>query len=182
MAIDVYQQCINPITGETFKAIAQTPYAFSLQWTVQPKGYVPLEHLHYNQDQTVYVHKGQLKMVIEGKEHIAGPGEKIVVMKGKRHMAFNNKEDILDTTIELRPALDQEKFMQCYYGLIADGYIDENGSPRQSMMAYMLKKMKCKAVMRPASVPASTFKMTLSFFYMLGTLKGWNKLYSKYTQ
>jgi len=182
MAIDVYQQCINPITGETFKALNETPYAYSMLWTVQPKGYVPIEHLHYHQDETFHVQKGQLKMVIEGKEHIAGPGEKIVVMKGKQHIAFNNKEEILEATIEYRPALDQEKFMQCFYGLITDGYIDEKGAPSVPMIGYMLKKMKCKAMARPASIPAPMFKMALSFFYLLGTLKGWGKLYDRYTK
>lgn len=182
MAIDVYQRCTNPITGETFKALSQTPYAYTMQWTVQPQGYVPLEHLHYNQDEIFYVQKGQLKMIIDGQEQIAGPGEKIIVAKGKKHIAFNNKEDVLETTVEYRPALDQEKFMQCFNGLINDGYVDEKGSPRIRMMGYMLKKMKCQAMARPASIPAPMFKIALRFFYLLGSLKGWSKLYEKYTK
>jgi hypothetical protein len=123
-----------------------------------------------------------LKMVVDGKEHIAGPGEKIIVAKGKKHIAFNNREDVLETTIEYRPALDQEKFMQCYTGLINDGYIDEKGAPRVPMMGYMLKKMKCKAMAGPTNIPAPMFKLALGIYYVLGSLKGWGKLYEKYTK
>lgn len=182
MAIDVYKECINPITGETFKGLTLTPYAYTMQWTVQPGGFVPIEHLHFNQDEVFHVKKGQLKILIEGKEHIAGRGEKVVVTRGKRHLAFNNSDTVLEAHVEFRPALDQEKFMQCYTGLISDGHIDENGAPRVPMMGYMLKKMKCKAMARPTSIPAPLFKLALNFFLLIGGIKGWNKLYNKYTK
>lgn len=182
MAIDVYKECINPITGETFRGLSITPDAYTMQWTLQPGGYVPIEHLHYHQDEVFHVKKGQLKVLIEGKEHIAGPGEKIVVARGQRHLAFNNAGTVLETQVEFRPALDQEKFMQCYTGLIKDGYIDEKGAPRIPMMGYMLKKMNCKAIARPTSIPAPMFKLALNLFLFLGGIKGWNKLYEKYTQ
>ena len=182
MAIDVYKECINPITGETFKGLTLTPYAYTMQWTAQPGGYLPIEHLHCNQDQIFYVKKGQLKVLIEGKEHIAGPGENVVVTKGKRHLAFNNQDTVLETHIELRPALDQEKLMQCFTGLIKDGHIDENGAPRMSMLSYMLRKMKCKAMIRPTNVPASMFKLSLNISLVIGGMKGWDKLYQKYTR
>ena len=182
MAIDIYKDSINPITGETFKGLSITPYAYTMQWTVQPGGYVPIEHLHCNQDEIFHVKKGQLKVLIEGKEYVAGPGEKIVVTKGKRHLAFNNDGTVLETQVEFRPALDQEKFMQCYTGLIKDGHIDENGAPRIPMLGYMLRKMKCQAMARPASIPAPMFKLTLNVFLLIGGMKGWGKLYKKYTQ
>jgi quercetin dioxygenase-like cupin family protein len=182
MAVDIYEQCINPITGETFKGLTTTPYAFSMQWTTKPTGHVPLEHIHDNQDEIFRVKKGELKLLIEGKEHIAGPGEMIIVGKGKRHAAFNNTDNGLDILIEYRPALDQEKIIQCYCGLINDGYVDEKGSVSVPMMGYMLKKMKCKAMTHPAGISMTKFKIKMMKFYLKGTLEGWGKLYKKYTQ
>jgi hypothetical protein len=153
-----------------------------MQWIVKPEGYVPFEHVHYNQDETFHVKKGELRVMIEGKAHIAGPGQKIVVTKGKRHIAFNNKNEDLDTLLEYRPALDHERLSQCFNGLINDGYIDKKGCISIPMMGYCLKKMKCKAMARPTSIPAPAFKLALIAFYVMGTLKGWNKLYDKYTK
>jgi quercetin dioxygenase-like cupin family protein len=181
MAINIYDNCTNPITGETFKGLSQNAYSFTLKWTLQPKGYFPFEHVHYNQDEIYHVEKGELKVAINGKEHIAKAGEKIIVHKGERHIASNNREEEMNAIIEFRPALDQEKFIQCYNGLINDGYIDEKGALSIPMMGYCLKKMKCKAMFRPTSIPAAAYKIALNLFYAIGILKGWDKLYQKYT-
>ena len=93
-----------------------------------------------------------------------------------------NKDEELETLIEYRPALDQVRLMQCYNGLVNDGYLNESGSVNMRMMGYMVKKMRCKALARPASVPASVFKLMLNVSYLIGKLSGWNKLYEKYTQ
>ncbi|HTI57815.1 cupin domain-containing protein [Mucilaginibacter sp.] len=182
MAINIYEQSINPINGEALTAISLTPYAFTMQWISKPGVKLPFQHLHYYQDEIYYVKKGEIKVLMDGKEHVAGPGEKVIVPKGKRHAAINNKDEELETLIEYRPALDQVRLMQCYNGLVNDGYLNESGSVNMRMMGYMVKKMKCKALARPASVPASVFKLMLNVSYLIGKLSGWNKLYEKYTQ
>jgi hypothetical protein len=50
------------------------------------------------------------------------------------------------------------------------------------MMGYFLRRSRCQAIARPTSVPAAAFNIALSFFYIMGTLRGWNKLYRKYTE
>ena len=182
MAINIYDSYTNPISGETFKGISITPEAFTMQWTLQPKGYVPFEHVHYHQDEIFHVRKGELKILIDGKEHIAGPGDTITVPKGQPHVASNNKNEVLDSIVEYRPALDHEKFNQCLCGLTADGYIDKKGGVSIPMMGFCLKKMKCQAMARPTNIPAPAFKMALNVFYVMGLLRGWSKLYRKYTE
>jgi quercetin dioxygenase-like cupin family protein len=181
MAIDIYDSCTNPITGETFKGISLNSNAYVMQWTVQPGGYVPIEHIHYNQDEIFQVRQGELKVIIVGKEHIAKAGEIVVVPKGMPHIASNNKNETLDTRVEYRPALDHAQFAQCFNGLINDGYLDKKGATNIPMMGYFLKKMNCRAMARPTNIPAPFFKLALNVFYLMGTLKGWNKLYEKYT-
>jgi quercetin dioxygenase-like cupin family protein len=181
MATNIFDRCTNPITGETFKAVSLTPYAFTMQWTVQSGRHVPLEHLHEHQDEIFYVKKGEIKVLVEGKAHIAGEGQKVIIAKGKRHAAFNNGKDELDTWVEYRPPLDQHRIYQCYNGLINDGYLDKKGSVSVAMMCYMLKKMKCKAMLRPTGMSGPLFKLALNLYYWAGAMKGWDKLYAKYT-
>jgi quercetin dioxygenase-like cupin family protein len=181
MAINIYESYSNPVSGETFKGISLTPEAYTMLWTLQPKGYVPFEHVHYNQDEIFHVQKGELKVVINGVAHIAGAGETITVPKGKRHIASNNKDEVMDAVVSYVPALDHERFTQCFCGIMADGYIDKKGGINIPMMGYCLRKMKCKAMARPTNIPAPAFNMALNVFYLMGMFKGWGKLYKKYT-
>ena len=182
MAINIYENCSNPVTGETFKGISLTPEAYTMQWTLQPEGYVPIEHIHFNQDEIFYVRQGELKVLIEGREYVAGPSETIIVPKGLRHTALNNKNEVMEAVVEYKPALDHDKFAQCFNGLINDGYLDKKGGISIPMMGYFLRKMKCKAMARPTNIPAPAFKAALNVFYLIGTLRGWDKLYKKYTE
>ncbi|MFI5161810.1 MAG: cupin domain-containing protein [Sphingobacteriales bacterium] len=182
MAINIYDICTNPVTGETFKVVSVTPYSFTMRWTVKPGGHTAFEHIHYKQDEIFRVKKGELRILIEGKEHIVSIGNMIIVPKGKRHIVYNNSHDVLDTNIELRPVLDHPKITQCFNGLLSDGHVDEKGAINMPMMLYFLQKMKCKGMARPSGISASTFKFLLIKYYLLGTFKGWDKLYDKYTK
>lgn len=181
MAVNIYDECINPITGEILKGISVTPYAFKMQWIKKAEqNHAAAAHIHINQDEIFYVNKGELKLLVNDKEHRAGPGEKIIVGRGKPHVVVNSTDE-LDVTLEYRPALDYEKFLQCYEGLINDGYIDDKGFADIKMMAYFIKKMKCQSMTIPADIPAKKFKLLLHKYYLLGMMKGWNRLYKKYT-
>ena len=181
MATNLYQNITNPVSGEAFKCLSVTPEAYTMQWTLQPEGYVPFEHVHYHQDEVFRVQKGELKVVINGVAHYAGPGESIVVPKGAAHIAMNNRAEVMDSVVSYTPALDHEKFSQCLCGLIEDGYTDAKGGVSIPMMGYFLKKMKCQAMARPTNIPEPAFNMALNVFYIMGSLSGWNKLYKKYT-
>jgi hypothetical protein len=182
MAINVYDRCTNPITGEILKGISVTSYVFTMQWIKKAgSDHSAVPHIHINQDEIFYVNKGQLKLRIGNKERTAGPGEKIIVGRGKSHIVVNTPEE-LDITLECRPALDYEKLLQCYEGLIQDGYTDEKGAVDMRMMAYFMKKMKCRSITIPADMPLKKFKWMLHRYYLLGMTKGWISLYKKYTQ
>jgi hypothetical protein len=48
MAVNLYDGFINEITGESFRCISFSKGTFAFEWTVQPNGYVPFEHIHIN--------------------------------------------------------------------------------------------------------------------------------------
>jgi len=181
MAINIYESFTNPVSGETFKCISLDPRTYTMQWILQPSGYVPFEHIHFHQDEIFHVQQGELKVVINGKASIASAGQTITVPKGARHIASNNKNELMEAIVEYTPALDYDKFIQCFCGLTTDGYIDAKGGISIPMMGYFLKKMKCKAMARPTNIPGPAFSMALNVFYIMGMVKGWSKLYHKYT-
>lgn len=181
MAINIYDNCTNPVSGESFRTISSDPDAYVMQWTVQPKGYVPFEHIHLNQDEIFHVKRGELKILMNGKTHLAAEGGAIIVPKGVAHTAFNNGDGILDCVVEYKPGLDHDIFMQCLIGLTKDNLIDKKGGIDIPRMGYFLTRMKAKCMTRPTQIPAPLFKMALKVFYLRGVLSSWSKLFEKYT-
>ena len=182
MATDLFKSFTNPISKETFRTISFDKDKYSMEWNLQPEGYVPFEHVHYHQEETFHVKKGELRVVIDGKEYIASAGQSITVPIAASHIAYNNKKESLEATVDYTPGLDYENFMKCFIGLMADGYIDKAGGVNIPMMGYMIKRMKLEALTRPTNIPAAAFGMSLYVFYMMGVVSGWGKLYDKYSK
>lgn len=168
MATNIYEPSTNPVSGETFRAISFDKDALVMQWTVQPKGYVAFEHIHLNQDETFRIKNGEIRIVMNGKEYIARRGETINVRKGIAHIAYNNKEDVLDCLVEYKPGLDHDTFMQCFCGLVNDRLLDAKGGIDIPKMGYFLTRMKAKCMARPTAIPAPLFNLALRLFYVRG--------------
>ncbi|MCE3294416.1 MAG: cupin protein [Crocinitomicaceae bacterium] len=181
MATDLYAGFTNPNAGETFRCISNDEEAFIFEWIVQPGGHVPNPHIHFTQDELFHVRSGTTRMVLDGKEYIGNAGDSINVPKGISHIAYNDTNEALTCIVEFRPALDTFKFFQCMGGLVLDKDYDKNGQVNIPKMCYFMKKMKAKSITRPTKIPAPVFKIVLQLFYITGTIRGWNKYYTKYT-
>lgn len=181
MPTNIYETCTNPISGETFRTISFDENAYIMQWKLEPKGYVPFEHIHLNQDEIFHIKKGEMLIVMNGNDHIVKEGESITVPKGTAHKAYNNKEEVLDSIVEYRPGLDHDRFMECLCGLTNDKYLDNKGGISIPRMGYFLKRMNAKCMARPTEIPAPMFNIALVFFYIRGLISGWSSLYNKYT-
>lgn len=179
MPVDLFQPVTNPITKETSRTLSVNTEAYVFEWIVAPGGYVPFEHIHLVQDEIFRVEAGEVKLVIDGKEFIGKPGDVITVPKGKRHIAYNNKNETLKAIVEFRPGLDMHLLEQCYNGLLLDGEYDKKGSPPILKLGYFMKGMQ--ALTRPTSIPAFAFGLMVNFSYRLGVSLGWKNLYKKYT-
>lgn len=83
MPTNIYKPITDLISGETFRCISSDEKAFVMEWTVQPHGYVPFEHIHLNQDEIFEIQEGEMNVLIDGKEYIGRAGDTIVVPKGK---------------------------------------------------------------------------------------------------
>lgn len=182
MAIDLYQPFTNPVTGETFRCISNTEDAYVMEWTVQPRGYVPFEHIHVAQEEIFHVRQGQIRVLIDRKEHIGTAGETLVVPRATRHIAYNHGSDTLVCVVEYKPALDISRMFQCSGGLTCDGDVRGRYGINIPKMMYFMKRMRAQAVARPANVPALVYALLMNACFVAGSLAGWDRLYRRYTE
>jgi hypothetical protein len=66
--------------------------------------------VHPLAEETFTVHQGALKVVIEGREHVAGPGQSVTVPRGARHFFANAHDGETRATVEFQPAQDFIRF------------------------------------------------------------------------
>ena len=180
MAIDLYQPFTNPITRETFRCLSFTEEAFTMEWTVHPGGYVPFEHIHPRQDEIFHVKQGEMRAMIDRQECIGKAGETVLVPRGVRHIAYNDKPEPLVCHVDYRPGLDHYRAMQCFAGLTIDNYIDRRGLVDIPRIMYLLKKIDARSLVRPAFAPEPLFRLGMSFFYIVGSILGWEVFYQRY--
>lgn len=182
MAIDLYKPFTNPITKETFRCISSTREAYTMEWTVHPGGYVPFEHVHVCQDETFHVEKGEIRARVNGKILYGKPGDSLTAPRGVRHIAYNNDKDAkLVCIVDYKPGLDHYTTMQCFAGLTLAGSLDRRGLVSIPKIMYLLKKGNILSLPRPAFAPDPLFRLGMNFFYIVGTMLGWESLYREYT-
>lgn len=182
MSVNLFKGFHNKIAGESFRCLSFDEKAFVFEWNVQPEGYVPFEHIHLNQEEVFHIEQGEIRLTIDGKDHIGRAGDTITVPRGKRHIARNNKPDLLSCIVEYKPGLDTYTFFQCFAGLTIDQDTDKKGKINIAKMLYFTKKMKAQCITRPTSIPAPIFYLAVNACFIAGRLLGWNKLFEKYTK
>ena len=181
MPVDLYEPFKNPITGETFRCLSLSEEAYTTEWLLEPDGYVPFRHIHVRQDEIFHVQGGETRVVIDGREHIGAPGQTVRVPRGVRHIAYNNKPELLRCVVEYRPALDHYRVMQCFGGLTLDRDVGRGGIVNIPKMMYFMQEMNAQAVAIPSFVPAPFFGLFMRVFHIVGSTAGWDELYRKYT-
>lgn len=182
MAIDLYQPFTNPVTRETFRCLSCTEDAYVMEWIVEPKGYVPFEHIHVSQDEIFHVQQGEIRVVVDRREQTGKAGQTVTVPRGTRHIAYNNTPETLICIVEYKPGLDISRSFQCFSGLTCDGDVYGRYGINIPKMMYFMKRMNVKALARPATVPDPVFRVLMNLFYAYGSLAGWEKMYKKYTE
>ena len=182
MAIDLYQPFTNPVTKETFRCLSQTEEAYVMEWIVEPKGYVPFEHIHVAQDEIFHVRQGEIRVLINRQQQIGGSGQTVTVPRGTRHIAYNNTAERLVCVVEYRPGLDISKFFQCFGGLTCDRDVYGRYGINIPKMMYFMKRTNAQVMARPSSLPGPVFAVLMNVFYVFGSLAGWESLYKKYTE
>lgn len=83
----------GPMTA-LFKADGdETAHRYSVsEWTLEPRSEGPGGHVHEANDDVFYVLEGEVTFVVDGEEHVVGPGGYVQASAGVRH-DFRNDTD-----------------------------------------------------------------------------------------
>jgi len=131
-----FRPFFNPATGEwiTYTAIAEDTDGRLVRftWRKAPGGVIA-EHIHPRQDEQFTILAGQAHFTLNGEEHVAGPGQTIVVPAGVPHSVANPGPAQIDAIVERRPALQAKEFHEAVAGLVADGKARPTGAPKNPL-------------------------------------------------
>ena len=115
----------NPVTGErlTWEQVAAGTAGRLVQgeMVLPPGGFVAAEHVHPKQEERYEVLSGELRLRLDGKALLAGPGDRVIVPIGRPHIWWNDGPDEVRFRVEVTPALRFETFLETVFGLAADG-------------------------------------------------------------
>jgi Cupin domain len=96
---------------------------------VAPRGAIK-PHIHPNMEETFRILTGPITFRIDGVESTHEVGETVVIPRGAVHEWWNPVESTeVGATMEFRPALDMETFFETWFGLAADGKLNDDGRP-----------------------------------------------------
>jgi mannose-6-phosphate isomerase-like protein (cupin superfamily) len=156
----------NPFSRETFtfSGSADDPEVARFDIALEPGGTGganALVHFHPKADERFAVRSGRLKVVLDDKEHFIGPGEDIVVPRGRPHFFANGYERTTETTVELRPAQQHVRFFANMASLARDHaeWFSDQGFPHFLLAALMLHSYRdhLYGVVLPQPLPKLLF-------------------------
>jgi hypothetical protein len=99
-----------------------------------------LEHVHPLAVETFAVHKGFLKVVIAGREHLAGPGDVVTAPKGAPHHFANGHDGETQATVTFEPAQNFIRFFANFASTTQQypQWYSKRGDPRLLLVAFTL--------------------------------------------
>ena len=103
------------------------------------RGFLAQGHVHPTQVERLEMIEGSMKVVIEGKEHLIGPGQSIEVPAGAPHSQIPAGEGEGRLRIQVRPAGDTQGFLERLAEICAAGQMTRGGFPRPVAGARLIK-------------------------------------------
>ncbi|MEA2312537.1 MAG: hypothetical protein QOE28_2505 [Solirubrobacteraceae bacterium] len=104
------------------------------------RGIIAQPHVHLVQSERHEVIEGELRLRIEGREHVLGPGEAMVVPPGARHTQRPGKGGGEGRVrVQLRPAGDAIEFLERLAELGAHDQYNRLGLPRPVAAAHLVE-------------------------------------------
>ncbi len=123
----------NPVTGEraVVRVGTEEPggQAVVTDLYVLPGGAVVGEHVHPAIEETFEVVGGLVGFRIDGRESVAGPGERLHVPPGTAHDWWNAGAEEAHVVVEIRPGARFEQMVLNLFGLAQDGRTNRKGMP-----------------------------------------------------
>ena len=127
----------NPVTGERIAFRERTEAGLRFEYALEPDGFAvgKVDHVHPGQRERIAVEAGRLGVRIGGDEWTATPGTRFAVPPGSDHTIWNDGDEPVRTTIELRPALESHRLFETLFGLAREGKTNDWGLPGPLQLA-----------------------------------------------
>ena len=148
----------NSISGEeiTFlRTAADTDgEQLEIELRLSPDGHVPGAHVHPEQEERFEVLEGSMKFRLGLKRIVAGPGDVVVVPRGKVHRFENAGDTDAIARVTVTPALDMEQLFRTAIDLANAGHTNSKGMPNPLHLALFVRRFarEVRAPFPPAFV------------------------------
>ena len=171
----------NPKTGEriVFRQTAQDTNGELLQFDLflKPHGFVPVEHIHSQQEERVEVISGSAGYRLGGKEESLSAGQAAVLPLRISHTLWNDTDDETHLVMEVRPALSMETVLETLFGLARDGKTNDKGMPNPLHGALLAREYELFL----AGPPIPLQRAGMAVLAPLARLLGYRAHYERYS-
>jgi mannose-6-phosphate isomerase-like protein (cupin superfamily) len=134
----------NPVTGERAMVRVGTEESggelLVADLYIRPGGAVAGEHVHPNIEERFTVIEGRVGFRLDGREAIAGLGERLRVPPGVAHDWWNAGEEEAHVVVEIRPGKRFEEMICNLFGLARDGKTNSKGMPSLLQLAMIARE------------------------------------------
>jgi quercetin dioxygenase-like cupin family protein len=164
----------NPVSGERFEfrrtAADTNGELLEFDLTLAADGHVPGAHVHPEQEERFVVHYGRVHFRLGMQKVVAGPGDTVVVPKGKVHAFKNVGGEEAKVRVQVTPALDMEKLFETTVALAQDGATNRKGMPKPLHLALFVRRFRREV--RAPFPPAPIVAGLLAPLAWIGTQRG----------
>lgn len=172
----------NPVTGERAVVRLGTEETGGRRLVadlyVRPGGAVVTEHVHPTIEEWFTVVSGRVGFRLDGRESVAGPGERLYVPAGTAHDWWNAGEEEAHVVVDIRPGARFEEGVLTMFGLARDGKTNAKGMPNPLQLAVFAREFR--DVMYLSRPPRIVQKLLFGALAPVARLLGYRASYPEY--
>lgn len=170
----------NPATGERIAFLDRSEGALRFEYALEPDGFAvgKVDHVHPGQEERIAVEAGRLGVRIEGDEWTATPGTRFAIPSGTEHTIWNDGDEPVRTTIELRPGLETHHLFETLFGLAREGKTNDWGLPGPLQLAVLADAYREEFAF--ARLPVALQRALATASAPVGRLAGYRARYERF--
>jgi quercetin dioxygenase-like cupin family protein len=162
----------NPLTGEEITFVATSSDTggkeLRMRMAVKPAGFAPTEHIHMSQEERFTIVRGEILLVVQGKEQTLEEGESVAIPPGTPHVWSNQSDQEAEIDIQFRPPGNMEEFFENLFGLAQEGKTNQRGEPNLLQCSLLSPEYGLYMANPPVPVQRALFAAVRPFAKLLG--------------
>ncbi|PSQ04248.1 cupin domain-containing protein [Halobacteriales archaeon QS_4_69_31] len=135
------------------------------------------EHVHPEQEETIEVLTGEIRVVLAGDEHTLTEGDEMTLPRDVPHRHWNPTDRPARIVQERRPALRTDEFAETLFTLAQAGRTDDDGTPGFLQLAVIADEFPDDTY--PTVAPVGVQKALFAATAPIGRLAGYEATYSR---